>query len=271
MIARRDLSVRLVERRQLSPTCFALLLASTEPVTAEPGQFGMLSCGDGLDPLLRRPFSIAGVHPTADGSLVELLIKEVGRGTAWLRRAPVGARLELLLPLGHGFDMEAAVVARPALMAGGIGLPPVLYAAERLAARGAPFDLFLGAVTAGEILERERCHGAVAAVGGELIITTDDGSAGEAGFVTAALARRWANGCRWGRILACGPDPMLHALAAWAAEVGAVAELSLEEPMACGVGVCLGCVVELADGRRVASCKEGPVFEASRLAARWQP
>jgi len=179
--------------------------------------------------------------------------------------------LELLLPLGRGFNLDAAADGRPALVAGGIGLPPVLFAAQRLAEQGVGFDLFLGAVTAAELLEVSRCRAITDAVGGELILTTDDGSAGEAGFVTAALCRRSAQGRRYPRVLACGPDPMLQAVARWASEAGAVAELSLEEPMACGVGVCLGCVVELADGRRVAACKEGPVFEAARLAAHWRP
>lgn len=271
MIARRDLPARLVERRELSPTCFSLLLATNEQLGAEPGQFGMLTCGHGFDPLLRRPFSIAGIRPADAGCEVELLVKEVGKGTAFLRRAPLGTTLELLAPLGHGFNLEAAASAPTALVAGGIGLPPVLFAAERLKDRGAPFDFFFGAVTAHELLEVERCRAAVAAVGGELVLCTDDGSAGEAGFVTDALRRRFTAGRRWGRVLACGPDPMLQALARWAATAEVVAELSLEEPMACGVGVCLGCVVELVDGRRVASCKEGPVFEASRLAARWRP
>ncbi len=271
MIARRDVPARLVERRELSPTCFSLLLATMERLPAEPGQFGMLSCGQGLDPLLRRPFSVAGVRPLGSGWGVELLVKEVGRGTAWLRRAPLGTILELLAPLGHGFNLEAAASTRAALVAGGIGLPPVLFAAERLAETGAPFDLFLGAATGDELLEIKRCRAAAGAVGGKLVLCTDDGSVGEPGFVTTALARRFAAGQRWERVLACGPDPMLQALARWSVTEGVVAELSLEEPMACGVGVCLGCVVELADGRRVASCKEGPVFEAARLAARWRP
>lgn len=271
MIPRRDLSVRLVERRDLSPTCFALLLATPQRVDAAPGQFAMLACGNGLDPLLRRPFSIAGVHAGPAGWTVELLVKEVGRGTAWLRRAPLGATLKLLLPLGRGFDLEAAATTRAALVAGGIGLPPVLFAAEELAAQGVCFDLYLGAVTAAELLEVHRCQAAVDTVRGELILATDDGSAGEAGFVTDAMRRRGLQRRGYRRVLACGPDAMLQAVARWSSEVGAVAELSLEEPMACGVGVCLGCVVELADGRRVASCLEGPVFEASRLAASWRP
>ena len=131
---------------------------------------------------------------------------------------------------------------------------------------GAPFELYLGATTAAELLLVERCR---TAAGGRLVLTTDDGSAGEAGTVVAALARRLDAGARYGRVLGCGPDPMLRAAARLARERGLEAELSLEEPMACGVGVCLGCVVELADGRYVPSCKEGPVFRVADLAAAW--
>lgn len=267
MIARRDHATRLLSRSELSPTCFALELATAEPVDASPGQFGMLACGDGLDPLLRRPFSLASVRPAAAGSVVELLVKVVGKGTALLRRLPVGAELKLLAPLGNTFTLEAA--APLALVAGGIGLPPVLFAAERLAAAGTRFDLFVGAATAAEVLLRGRCAAPTRAVGGELVVTTDDGSAGEPGFVTGALGRRLAAGRRYARALACGPTPMLAALTALAAEAGLECELSLEEPMACGVGVCLSCVVELADGCRVPTCKEGPVFSTARLAPRW--
>jgi dihydroorotate dehydrogenase electron transfer subunit len=267
MIARRDHTTRLVSRSELSPTCFRLELATIEPLDASPGQFGMLSCGDGLDPLLRRPFSLGGVRPHGDGSVVELLAKEVGKGTALLRRVSIGTKLRFLAPLGNAFSLAAP--APLALMAGGIGLPPVLFAAERLAARGARFDLYLGAATAAELLEPDRCAAAVAAVGGELVVTTDDGSAGEAGYVTAALGRRLGAGRQYARALACGPTPMLAALTTLARENGLECELSLEEPMACGVGVCLSCVVELADGYRVPTCKEGPVFSTARLAPRW--
>lgn len=267
MIARRDHTTRLVSRSELSPTCYRIELATVEPLHAAPGQFGMLSCGDGLDPLLRRPFSIGGVRPAGSGSAVELLVKEVGKGTAVLRRLALGSELRFLAPLGNSFTLAAATPL--ALVAGGIGLPPILFAAERLAALGSRFDLFLGAATAAELLVLDRCAAAVDAVGGELVVTTDDGSRGEAGFVTAALGRRLSAGRSYARALACGPTPMLAALTALARDAGIECELSLEEPMACGVGVCLSCVVELADGYRVPTCKEGPVFSTARLAPRW--
>jgi dihydroorotate dehydrogenase electron transfer subunit len=270
MRSRCDQPVRLVARSELSPTCFRLELAAAEPISATPGQFGMLACGDGFDPLLRRAFSLAGVRRDGDGSLIEVLAKQVGKGTTLLRRAPLGASLRLLAPLGNGFTLTAAEGDRLALVAGGIGLPPVLFAAEVLAGRGVGFDLFFGAATAHELIELKRCRSAVEAADGELIIATDDGTHGEGGVVTDALRRRLETGRKYRRVLACGPDPMLRALGRLAEEAGLEAEVSLEEPMACGVGVCLGCVVELADGRMVPSCKEGPVFSTARLAEGWR-
>jgi dihydroorotate dehydrogenase electron transfer subunit len=267
MIARRDHVTSLASRDELSPTCFRLVLACAGTIDAAPGQFGMLACGSGLDPLLRRPFSLGGVRALVSGCEVELLVKEVGKGTALLRRLSPGSELRLLAPLGNAFTLESD--GRLALVAGGIGLPPVLFAASRLAEQGAPFDLFVGAASATEVLLHERCAAVASAVGGELVVTTDDGSAGEAGFVTAALSRRLASGRRYARVLACGPTPMLAALTALGGEAGLECELSLEEPMACGVGVCLSCVVELADGHRVPTCKEGPVFSTARLAPGW--
>lgn len=271
MIARRDLTVRVAERADLSPTCFRLGLETSEEIDAVPGQFGMLTCGVGFDPLLRRALSIAGVSRREGFTRVEVMVKEVGRGTNLLRHASVESKLRLLAPLGNGFTLIPVEGVRLGLVAGGIGLPPLLFAAVRLAVAGVAFDLFAGAANGREILEAERCLAAVDAVGGELILTTDDGSAGERGFVTAALERRLDGGRRYGRLLGCGPNPMLAALTRIARERSLPAELSLEEPMACGVGVCLGCVVELDDGRYVASCKEGPVFSVDRLAARWWP
>lgn len=266
---RRDLTVRVAACTDLSPGCFRLELISTDPFEAAPGQFGMLSCSDGLDPLLRRPFSLGGVRSRGDTTVIEMWVKEVGRGTALLRRTPRGQELRLLAPLGNGFSLEAEPGERLALVAGGIGLPPVLFAAEMLAAAVQPFDLFLGAATGVELLEVRRCRAAADAVAGELTLTTDDGTAGEQGTVVAALSRRLDGGRSYRRVLACGPNPMLAALADLGRQRSLSVELSLEEPMACGVGVCLGCVVEHADGRWVPSCKEGPVFPSDKLAERW--
>jgi len=260
---RLDRPVTLARRQELSPTCFALELATEEPIHARPGQFAMVGLVGGYDPLLRRPFSVAGVRQEGGRFLVELLVKEVGKTTSLLRRLPVGSSLRLLAPLGEGFHLERCG-PRPALVAGGIGLPPVLFAAQVLACRGVAFDFFFGAATQEELLLRERL---AALTTGELVLCTDDGSFGEPGFVTEALRRRGEQG--YSRLFACGPTPMLRAVARLARSLEVPAELSLEEPMACGVGVCLGCVVRLADGSYVPSCKQGPVFPVEALGEGW--
>lgn len=269
MIARRDLTTRLAARHELSPSCFLLELLAPDELAAEPGQFGMLACGTGLDPFLRRPFSLAGVRSAAEGTVVELVVKAVGRGTRALRTLAHGSELRLLAPLGRGFDLALPRGGRVALVAGGIGLPPLLFAAERLAATGVAFDLYLGATSAEELLLVERCRRAAAAVGGEVVLATDDGSAGERGLVTESFARRYGHVVAYATVLACGPTGMLAALTELARARHIDLQLSLEEPMACGVGVCLGCVVTTADGRRKPSCTEGPVFRATELAQRW--
>lgn len=231
---------------------------------AEPGQFAMLGLSAGYDPLLRRPFSLAMV--TQEGkqsSKVELVIKEVGKTTRALRKLPLGAPLHLLAPLGKGFQLAAAG-AYPALVAGGIGLPPLLFAAHALRQRGVHFDFFFGAATHQELIFRERIKELTP---GEVFFSTEDGSFGEFGLVTQALHRRLDRG--YTRILACGPTPMLKELARLTQAQQVETELSLEEPMACGVGVCLGCVVKLKSGTYVASCQEGPVFLTSQLAEDW--
>lgn len=257
---RVDQRAVVTERRELSPACFSLDLFCRLPLLAEPGQFVMLGASPGADPLLRRPFSVAGIAES--GTRVRLLVKEVGKVTAMLRSMPVGSEVWVLGPLGRGFDL-AASGPRPVLVAGGIGLPPVLFAARELARQGFFFDVFYGAATGDELIAREELRETVT---GKTVFCTDDGSFGETGLVTEVLRRYWHD---YTSILACGPNAMLRAVACLAREKGIEAELSLEEPMACGVGVCLGCVVPLADGTYAPSCQKGPVFRASELSERW--
>jgi len=260
MEGRRDQQVILQAREELSATCFALQLACSARLAAQPGQFAMLGLVGSYDPLLRRPFSLAGLEQEGEGSKVELLVKEVGKVTSLLRKLPLASPLWLLAPLGKGFQLEAAG-PYPALVAGGIGLPPLLFAARRLARQGVRFDFYFGASTAGELIARQQVAKVTT---GEVFLCTDDGSAGEKGLVTQALEKRLDRG--YSRILACGPSPMLRAVARLARQHQVEAELSLEEPMACGLGVCLGCVVKRADRSYVPTCTAGPVFLAQDLA-----
>ncbi len=260
MVPRRDLPARLLHRRELSPTVYAVTFRLEGPFhRPAAGQFVMLGAPGLGRPFWRRAFSPAAYRR---GEL-ELMIRQVGSGTAYWRNAPAGTPATLLGPLGNGFGI-AAGGGRIAAVAGGIGLPPLLMALEEAARHGREADLFQGAATAGELLEPERCREMARGTDGEFVATTDDGSAGEAGFVTDALERRLARRS-YGLVLACGPLPMLRALARICRERGIEGRFAMEERMACGVGVCLGCVVPRAGGGHARVCADGPVFGAHDL------
>jgi dihydroorotate dehydrogenase electron transfer subunit len=235
---------------------------------ARPGQFVMLQVHQGRDPLLRRPMSVCRV-PGAARRSVQILYKVVGEGTRLLSRQPIGARLATLGPLGNGFRPTPAArgarAPRPLLVAGGIGIAIFPFLAEALRSRGARPLLLFGARTARDLvgLALFRPRGVSAR------LATEDGSRGTKGFVTALLDPLLRGNGPRPAIYACGPTPMLRAVAALAIERGAPCQLALESQMPCGIGVCLGCVVACrggADGtlyRRV--CTDGPVFEAGAV------
>jgi dihydroorotate dehydrogenase electron transfer subunit len=265
MVPRTDRSAVLTARRQLTPATYAVRFQLEGPFPHPvPGQFVMLEIPGGSGTFWRRAYSIAGWGETADGPWLEMMIKVVGPGTAHWRTAPLGSPGRILGPLGNGFPVEE-VSGPVAMVAGGIGLPPLLYAMAGLAPRGVRCDLYLGAATAAELIEPEGCARAAAETGGAFVAATDDGSAGEEGLVTEALRRRLEGGERYGALWACGPNPMLRALARLSAEQGIPAWLSMEERMACGLGVCLGCVVPAPDGAHLRVCREGPVFPADAI------
>ncbi len=261
MVTRSDHSATLAVRRRLTPTCYSVhfsLRVIAPPPT--PGQFVMLRPEHGDRPFWGRAYSIAGVDADAGESTIELMIKTVGPGTALWQQLPLGTRARIIGPLGVGFPCEPAP-ASVALVSGGIGLPPLLFAANQLAGTTARCDLYLGAASAAELIEPERCRAATAATGGELVLVTDDGSAGEAGLVTQALDRNLADGGRYAAIWACGPMPMLRAATRVGERWGIPVSVALEERMACGVGVCLGCIVPTAGGGHLRVCSEGPVVD----------
>jgi dihydroorotate dehydrogenase electron transfer subunit len=235
-----------------------------------PAQFFMIGV-PGSDVLLRRPFSVCGLPGTfADGrpGAVQVLYRVYGRGTKLLASLRTGASLHVLGPLGCGFTFPRAKDAKIVLVAGGIGCAPFPAFLTELEHNGRSATLIYGARGAGELplLDwfRERCDA--------VIVTTDDGSLGTRGMVTAPLQAMLAGEDRDKlHLYVCGPSPMLKAVASLALAAGVACDLSLEAPMACGFGVCLGCVVpthEQVEGavsyERV--CVEGPVMAAARLA-----
>lgn len=228
----------------------------------EPGQFVMLSPGaEGsaprADPLLPRPMAIYRVRGSAERLELEILYKVTGRGTALLRDARPGDRVRLVGPLGRGFPAGAA--AKPAvLVGGGTGIASLYELASRLAVRSR-VAVLLGARSASDLMGRED----FAALPLELEIATEDGSEGSRGLVTELLERRLDGG--EATVYACGPTPMMRRAAELAAARGARCLVSLENHMACGFGVCLGCALPRRKGGFALVCRDGPVLEASAV------
>lgn len=215
-------------------------------------------------PFLRRPFSVCEVDRRA--GTIALLWKIVGTGTNWLAQHRAGVLLSLIGPLGHGFDLSNA--AGPlALVAGGVGVAPLPILALELTARRLPFTVLLGARHVDELWgERELTR-----LGGRVQIVTDDGSYGQKGFVTNLLAA-WLRENKNSRaqVFACGPMPMLKAVAKLCLEARVAAQVAIETMMGCGFGICMGCPVVPAagvekNGRYYLACLDGPVFAAKAI------
>lgn len=214
-------------------------------------------------PYLRRAFSVADADP-GEGT-VEFLIKTVGVGTRALETMPEGSPAGLLGPLGNSFTVaDLPRGARVAVVAGGIGSAPFPALLRALGGAGIAADFYLGGRNAKELAIRTRFDGLVP---GETILASDDGSLGEKGFVTAALARRLSSGARYARLYACGPMPMFAALAKVVGEAALPSEFSTEAEMGCGFGACLGCVIPGTEKPFVVSCSEGPILSPEKI--RW--
>jgi dihydroorotate dehydrogenase electron transfer subunit len=267
MSSTRDAEARVVEVVPHPLPYFTLVLdVPVEYRDVEPGQFVMLETTGTLEPYLRRAFSVADVSNAPDGGArIELLAKIVGRGTGAMSRLRPGERRAVLGPLGRPFS--AAAPGRVALVAGGVGSAPLLIAARRLAEAGRAFDFFYGGRTARDLARRGDFERITASAGGRLIAATEDGSDGFHGRVTAALDAALEAGAVYSALRACGPMPMLSALARLAAERGLEGEAALETEMGCGFGACLGCAVPHRSGRYALCCKDGPVFRLDEV--RW--
>ncbi len=258
---RSDHSALLLSTRHYSDSVFSSTFHSPELAReTAPGQFVMLDVPGRVRPYLRRAYSVADADP--ESGQVEFLIKTIGPGTAALEGLPEGGKGLLLGPLGNGFSLEGlARGSRVAVVAGGIGAAPFPLLFRALAAAGCEADLFLGGRSGGDLAILERFTGIVP---GEILTATDDGSAGERGFVTDLFARR-AEEIGYARLYACGPMPMFGALAAVVSRLVLPSEFSTEAAMGCGFGACLACVIPGADVPFLISCQEGPVLPPSRI------
>jgi dihydroorotate dehydrogenase electron transfer subunit len=261
-----DVEARVIGNTRLSADYNVIALAAPDiaAVTA-PGQFVMVKPGRGTAPLLRRPFSVFEILRTSDGVKgLTLLSKRVGVTTDMLFEAVEGDVVSCLGPLGKPFQL----VSPPTeawMIAGGVGLAPFATLAERLVARGTPMRLFYGARTNRELFYLDWFQ----ARGVQLALATEDGSAGDRGRVTLPLERELRGRSGDISLFACGPEPMLEAVAHIAAHFGRSAQVSVERVMGCGLGGCYSCVIPVREeggGQRyVRSCIGGPVFAADDI------
>jgi dihydroorotate dehydrogenase electron transfer subunit len=219
-----------------------------------PGQFLTLRASSGYDPLLRRPFAFSAFGEESSGRFASVLYQPRGKGTAILCAKAEGEVLDLLGPLGKPFPTPSG---RPVLVAGGIGLGPILFLHRSLHDSGAGPILAFGARSGGMVPKALMPEGA--------LVCTDDGSMGERCYPHEAVARM-LEGAAGFEHFACGPKPLLAAMKALADKRGERLWVSLEQTIACGVGACMGCAVKLAEGGYARVCAEGPVFDARDVA-----
>ena len=263
----------LTHRRMARDTYLIRLGCPAVAAAIRPGQFVMLRVAGSQDPLLGRPFALYDTVLDANGTpiAIDVVYLVVGKMTKLLAQAAVGDSIEIWGPLGNGFP-PPQTADHVALIAGGIGQTPFLaHIRELLGTRGYAgqpprcfaqrVSLYYGVRAADLAAGIDDFRGA----GADLHLASNDGSIGQRGFVTDLLA---AHHPRPGHLYGCGPEPMLHALAKFAKAESIPCHVSLETPMACGVGICFSCVtpVKTTDGwdyKRV--CVEGPVFDACAL------
>lgn len=248
----------LVLRRTSQPRPGYVLLQLTDaerPLPEMvPGQFVEVRVDGSPSTFLRRPISINLVDRRENE--LWLLVHVVGDGTRALAALTEGSLVNVVLPLGNGFTMPSSPSEQVLLVGGGVGTAPLLYMGQEMVKLGCRPVFLLGARSASDLLQLEHFRRL-----GDVYLTTEDGSAGERGFVTQhSLWQHYP----YTRICTCGPKPMMIAVTRLARQQGIPCEASLENLMACGLGACLCCVEDTTDGH-VCVCKEGPVFSTDKL------
>lgn len=278
------MKAKILANKKVSAECYCLsLLCPSIGRRIKPGQFVNLRISDGLDPFLRRPFSVHRHGRRSSGKkTIEILYKIVGKGTTLLSRKRPGEGLDVIGPLGNGFSLPVfSEQTAPVLVGGGMGAAPLYALAEemkkgsRVKGQGVKGEIYvvIGAKTGKELLAIEDFK----KLGTKVLVTTEDGSAGKKGLASDALKELLSEKKFKALVFACGPKAMLKEVARMTAKEEIPCQVSLEEFMACGVGVCRGCVVKIRtknselrtkkkeDFVYKTVCKDGPVFWADEI------
>jgi dihydroorotate dehydrogenase electron transfer subunit len=242
---------------ELGNNHFLLKFSYSQPLPEMlPGQFVQVRVDNAPEVFLRRPISVNFVDKRRNE--LWLLVQRVGKGTQKMREYKVGDVVNMLLPLGNTFTKPERKNDRILLIGGGVGIAPMLFLGAMLKHEGYHPAFLLGARNADSLLQLNEFQQY-----GEVYITTEDGSAGEKGFVTQHSLLQQP----FDRLYTCGPTPMMQAVACYAYSKGIDCEASLENKMACGIGACLCCVTQTQTGHKCV-CSEGPVFNTKELS--WQ-
>ena len=246
----------VLQHKQIAPGVYKLTLSSPNICQeAKPGQFVNVRISHKYEPLLRRPLSIHRI--IKKDNAFQLLYEVVGKGTAILAQTKPGDELDILGPLGNGFTLPSdrhTII----LVGGGMGIAPLLCLAEKIKDQ---MIVFLGASTKAKLY----CEKDFRQFADNVIISTDDGSYGGKGVVSDSLISRITDyALRTTIIYACGPQAMLEAVASIARKNKIPCQVSMEAKMACGIGTCMGCVINTKNGYKKV-CDDGPVFDAEEI------
>lgn len=251
-----QLSATVLAKQELAPGIFKMkFFAPRIAKDAIPGQFVHIRCDEKRDYILRRPFSI---HQVTGGDSFEILFKTIGPGTKWLAGLRIKAAADIIGPLGNGFRLSKDP-GKVMLVAGGMGIAPLVFLANKLAERRAKIYTVIGATNKERLLD----YMDLKRLTRKILAATEDGSQGTKGRVTDILPEAIAEDGP-DLIFACGPRDMLKQVSSIAAKHDVPCQIALEELMACGVGVCLSCVTKTKSGFKKV-CSDGPVFNSDEI------
>jgi dihydroorotate dehydrogenase electron transfer subunit len=254
-MAKRIADLKVIGTRRLNNDFFIIELAGDQKLPEmKPGQFAQVKVEGSPSTFLRRPISLHDVDYGTN--TLKLLVQVAGEGTRRLSELNNGEYVNIIYPLGNSFTIPSQN-EKILLVGGGCGVAPLLFLAKTLKSSGFTFDILLGFRNKERIIEYDQYLSL-----GRVYMTTEDGSVGEKGFVTNHSVMVEDN--KYTRVYCCGPEVMMKAVARWARQNNAECEVSLENLMACGIGVCLCCVVDTTKGH-LCTCTEGPVFNINDL------
>lgn len=246
---------KIVSNKKVCQRFYRLCLDAKAIVkNVKPGQFIHVRVSDGMRPLFRRPFSVFRARKH-----VEILYETVGVGTEILAARKPGEYLDVLGPLGNSFSMPLKGTRRVVMIAGGVGVAPLLALSDALAGKGYELILLYGARTKGYVFKMDEFK----KNGCKIFIATNDGSVGVKGYVSKLFTRIEMDQPLT-VVYTCGPHPMLAAVKEFVLKHNLPCEVSCEEVMACGLGACLGCSIKTTEGYKT-TCHDGPVFDIRKV------